>query len=70
MYRKFYFDDICKGDNSKLEIDLKSGAAIFRFEEANLRTRKLLSEAEISCHVEVETVAGKGRLINLKPNLP
>jgi hypothetical protein len=58
MYRTFYFDDICKGDNSKLEIDLKSGAAIFRFDEANLRTRRLLSETEISCHVEVETVAG------------
>ena len=59
MYQTFYFDDICKGDNSKLEIDLKSGAAIFRFDEANLRTRKLLSEAEISCHIEVDTEAGK-----------
>ena len=30
LYRTFYFDDVCPADNSKREIELKSGVAIFR----------------------------------------
>jgi hypothetical protein len=64
-YRTFYFDDICKGDNSKFEINLKSWAAIFQFKEDNLRIRKLFIETEISCHIEVETLAGTYGLLLL-----
>ena len=58
-YRTFYFDDICPTDYSKREIDLKTGAAIFKFDERNLKTKVLLQERDISCHIELETENGK-----------
>ena len=58
MYRTFNFDDVCPGDGIKLEIELKTGGAIFRLDEANYKTRKMLSKEEISCHIELETDAG------------
>ena len=43
-----------------LQINLKTGMAVFTFDESSIRTREKLKLKDFKCHLELETYPGHG----------